>query len=77
MSQVQLAEAKNKFSEYIKAVQSGASFEITVRGVPVAQLSPIHKASSKKGFALRVAQRMGDAATPTLDLRAALLEGRK
>lgn len=77
MSQVQLAEAKNKFSEYIKAVQSGASFEITVRGVPVAQLSPIQKASSKKGFALRVAQRMADAAAPTLDIRAALLEGRK
>ena len=77
MSQVQLAEAKNRFSEYIKAVQSGASFEITVRGVPVAQLSPIHKASSKKGFSLRVAQRMADAATQTLDIRAALLEGRK
>lgn len=77
MSQIQLAEAKNRFSEYIKAVQSGASFEITVRGVPVAQLSPIHKASSKKGFAMRVATRMADPVTPTLDIRAALLEGRK
>ena len=77
MSQVQLAEAKNRFSEYIKAVQSGASFEITVRGVPVAQLSPIHKTSSKNGFAMRVAQRMADVATPTFDIRAALLEGRK
>ena len=77
MSQVQLAEAKNKFSEYIKAVQGGASFEITVRGVPVAQLSPIHKASSKKGFAMRVATRMADPVTPTFDIRAALFEGRK
>ena len=77
MSQVQLAEAKNKFSEYIKAVQGGASFEITVRGVPVAQLSPIHKTSSKNGFAMRVASRMSNPVTPAVDTRAALLEGRK
>jgi prevent-host-death family protein len=77
MSQVQLAEAKNKFSEYIKAVQSGASFEITVRGVPVAQLTPIHKKSSKTGFAARIAARMANPITPTFDVRAAMLEGRK
>jgi prevent-host-death family protein len=77
MSQVQLAEAKNRFSEYIKAVQSGSSFEITVRGVPVAQLTPIHKTTSKKGFAMRVATRMGNPVTPIFDTRAALLEGRK
>ena len=77
MAQVQLAEAKNKFSEYIKAVQSGASFEITVRGVPVAQLTPIHKTTSKKGFAMRVASRMSNANAQDFDIDTALLEGRK
>jgi prevent-host-death family protein len=77
MSQVQLAEVKNKFSEYVKAVQTGAKFEITVRGVPVAQLIPIQKASTKKGFAMRVASRMSNPVTPSFDVRAALLEGRK
>jgi prevent-host-death family protein len=77
MSQVQLAEVKNKFSEYVKAVQAGARFEITVRGVPVAQLVPIQKASSKLGFANRVANHMASATTLTFDITAALLEGRK
>jgi prevent-host-death family protein len=77
MSQVQLAEVKNRLSEYVKAVQTGAKFEITVRGVPVAQLIPIQKASSKKGFAMRVISRMTSPATPTFDVRTALLEGRK
>lgn len=77
MSQVQLAEVKNRLSEYVKAVQSGAHFEITVRGVPVAQLTPIQKTSSKTGFAMRVASRMTNPVTPTFDTRAALLEGRK
>ena len=77
MSQVQLAEVKNRFSEYVKAVQTGATFEITVRGVPVAQLIPIQKASSKKGFAARIASHMAGSVTATFDTRAALLEGRK
>jgi prevent-host-death family protein len=77
VSQVQLAEVKNKFSQYVKAVQTGAKFEITVRGVPVAQLIPMQKASSKQGFAKRVASYMADSTTPTFDIQAALLEGRK
>lgn len=77
MSQVQLADVKNRLSEYVKAVQSGARFEITVRGVPVAQLTPIQKTSSKTGFAMRVTNRMASPVTPTFDIRAALLEGRK
>jgi prevent-host-death family protein len=77
MSQVQLAEVKNKFSEYVKAVQTGAKFEITVRGVPVAQLIPIQKTSTKKGFAMRVASLMANPVTPSFDIRTALLEGRK
>lgn len=77
MSQVQLAEVKNRLSEYVKAVQSGAHFEITVRGVPVAQLTPIQKPASKTGFAERVASRMANPATPVFDIRKALLEGRK
>ncbi|MBK7502236.1 MAG: type II toxin-antitoxin system Phd/YefM family antitoxin [Polaromonas sp.] len=48
MSQVQLAEVKNRLSEYVKAVQTGAQFEITVRGVPVAQLMPISQKQLQK-----------------------------
>lgn len=77
MSQVQLAEVKNRFSEYVKAVQTGATFEITVRGVPVAQLIPIQKVSSKKGFATRIAGHMASSVAATFDTRAALLDGRK
>ncbi len=77
MSQVQLAEVKNRFSEYVKAVQTGAKFEITVRGIPVAQLIPIQKPSTKQGFAERVASRMSNPAMPTFDIRAAIMEGRK
>ncbi len=77
MSQVQLAEVKNRLSEYVKAVQTGARFEITVRGVPVAQLMPISKTTSKEGFAARVASRMAKTNAPLFDVRAALLEGRK
>ena len=77
MSQVQLAEVKNRLSEYVKAVQSGAHFEITVRGVPVAQLTPIKKTTSKTGFAMRVTSRMTNPITPAFDIRTALQEGRK
>ena len=77
MSQVQLAEVKNRLSKYIKAVQLGACFEITVRGVPVAQLTPIQKTTSKAGFAQRVTSRMTNPITPALDIRSAIQEGRK
>lgn len=77
MSQVQLAEVKNRLSEYVKAVQSGAHFEITVRGVPVAQLTPIQKPAIKTGFAQRVRFKMNGAKTSAFDIRSALLEGRK
>lgn len=74
--QVQLAEIKNKLSEYVRAVQNGSTFEITVRGIPVAMLTPINKPSTKAGFQARVLSFMADPATPKLDI-AALKEGRK
>lgn len=77
MSKVQLSNMKNKFSAYIKAVQGGAHFEITVRDVPVAQLTPISKTTSKADFFLRVAKRMNYPVTPAFDTRAALLKGRR
>ena len=77
MSKVQLSKIKNKFSAFIKAVQGGAHFEITVRGVPVAQLTPISKTSSKVGFYLRVTKHMNSPLTPAFDTRAALLKRRK
>ena len=75
--QVQLAEIKNKMSEYVRAVQNGRTFEITVRGIPVAMLTPIAKSSSKAGFQSRVLNFMAHPDTPKLDIKAALQEGRK
>ena len=75
--QVQLAEIKNKMSEYIRAVQNGSTFEITVRGIPVAMLTPINKPLTKAGFQTRVSSFMADPDTPKLDINAALKEGRK
>jgi prevent-host-death family protein len=75
--QVQLTKIKNKLSEYVRAVQNGSSFEITVRGVPVAMLTPINKQSSKAGFQARVLSFMADPDTPKLDINAAMKEGRK
>lgn len=75
--QVQLAEIKNKMSEYVRAVQNGSTFEITVRGVPVAMLTPIAKPASKPGFQARVLALMATPGAPKLDVMAALQEGRK
>ena len=75
--QVQLAEIKNKMSEYVRAVQNGSTFEITVRGVPVAMLTPIAKPTSKTGFQARVLGLMATPGAPRLDIAAALKEGRK
>jgi prevent-host-death family protein len=75
--QVQLAEIKNKMSEYVRAVQNGSTFEITVRGIPVAMLTPINKPLTKAGFQVRVSSFMADPDTPKLDINAALKEGRK
>lgn len=77
MTQIQLSDAKNRLSECVKAVQAGAKFEITVRGVPVAQLIAMPETSSKSGFALRVATHMSHPNTPVFDARTALQEGRK
>lgn len=75
--QVQLAEIKNKLSEYVRAVQKGSSFEITLRGIPVAILTPINKPTIKTGFQARVTSFMADPDTPILDVMAALKESRK
>ena len=75
--QVQLTEIKNKLSEYVRAVQNGSSFEITVRGISVAKLTPINKQSSKADFQARVLNFMAYPGTPKLDIDAALKEGRK
>ena len=50
MQQIQLAEAKNRLSEIARLAQLGETFEITVRGVPVARITPIPKQSNKAGF---------------------------
>jgi prevent-host-death family protein len=75
--QVQLTEIKNKMSEYVRAVQNGSSFEITVRRVPVAMLVPIVNPASKAGFQARVLSRMVSPSAPKLDVMAALQEGRQ
>jgi prevent-host-death family protein len=77
MTQIQLSEAKNRLSACVKAVQAGARFEITVRGVPAAQLIALPKTSSKTGYALRVLTHMSRADTPVFDVQAALQVGRQ
>lgn len=74
--QVQLAEIK-KMSEHVRAVQNGSTFEIAVRGAPVAMLLPIAKSASKSGFQARVLSLMNAPGAPRLDVMAALQEGRK
>jgi len=64
-------------SEYVRAVQNGSTFEITVRGVPVAMLIPITKPPGKSGFQARVLSRMETPGAPRFDTMAALQEGRK
>jgi prevent-host-death family protein len=39
--EVALREANQRFAEYVRAVEAGASFVITRRGRPVARLVPI------------------------------------
>jgi prevent-host-death family protein len=75
--QVQLAEIKNKMSEYVRAVQNGNSFEITVRGVPVAMLVPITSPTTKRGFHERVLSSMKNPKLTQFNINAALKEGRK
>jgi antitoxin (DNA-binding transcriptional repressor) of toxin-antitoxin stability system len=73
---LQLAEIK-KMSEYVRAVQNGSTFEITVRGAPVAILLLIAKPASKPGFRARVLALMATPSAPKLDVMVALQEGRK
>ena len=58
-------------------LQNGSTFEITVRGVPVAMLMPIAKPASKAGFQARVSGLMASPGAPKLDVMSALQEGRK
>ena len=64
-------------SEYVRAVQNGSTFEISVRGVPVSMLTPIAKPASKSGFQARVLSLLNVPGAPRLDAMAALQEGRK
>lgn len=77
MQQIQLAEAKNRLSEIARQAQQGETFELTVRGVPVARITPIPMQSNKAGFHQRVRAFMNRPGIPVMDIRAAIEEGRK
>ena len=69
--------SRKKMSEYVRAGQNGSTFEITVRGVLVAMLTPIANPASKPGFHARVLALMATPGAPKLDVMVALQEGRK
>ena len=58
-------------------MQQGETFELTVRGVPVARITPIPTQSNKAGFHQRVRTFMNRSGIPVVDIRAAIEEGRK
>ena len=66
-----------KKSEYVRAVQNGSTFEITVRGVLVAMLTPIANPASKPDFQARVLDLLATPSAPKLDVMAALQVARK
>jgi len=77
MQQIQLAVAKNRLSEIARQAQQGETFELTVRGVPVARMMPIPTQSNKEGFRQRVRAFMNRPGMPGMDIRAAIEDGRK
>ena len=77
MQQIQLAQAKNRLSEIARLAQGGETFELTVRGVAVARITPVPNAPDKQGFGRRVMARMEKPDLPRLDIRAALADGRR
>jgi prevent-host-death family protein len=77
MQQIQLAVAKNRLSEIARQAQQGETFELTVRGVPVARITPIPTQTNKEGFHQRVRAFMNRPGRPGMDIRAAIEDGRK
>jgi prevent-host-death family protein len=43
-----IAELKNRISEYLAAVERGEEVEVRKRNVPIARIVPIHKEASNK-----------------------------
>lgn len=76
MQQIQLATAKNRLSEIARRAQRGETFELTVRGVPVARITPIPAPTNKDGFHQRVRAFMSRPDMPSLDIRSAIEDGR-
>lgn len=80
MKEIGAFEAKTHFSELLKRVQKGESISITLRGVPVAVLIPLHekKVSENKSLLEDFYQwRKGISWDKTMNTQKAIKEGRR
>jgi prevent-host-death family protein len=67
MKQIQATEAKAKFAEILRTVESGGTIEITRHGRPIARMTPIHTSRQEESrraiAAIREAQKRAPRAT--------------
>ena len=81
MRTISLSDAKNGLSALVREIRGGATIIITDRGVPVAQLMPVGRATGVPSAAIELAQKgrlLLPIAEPTMawrDLPAGQLEG--
>lgn len=62
-----VAELKNRISEYLAAVEKGEEIEVRKRNVPIARIVPIHKEASnqtKLGCGRETGRIVGDITGP-------------
>jgi len=67
MKKANIAELKNRISEYLAAVENGEEVEVTKRNVPIARIVPIHKDApnqTKLGCGKGSGRNLGDITEP-------------
>jgi len=81
MRSISLSDAKNGLSALVREIRGGATIVITDRGVPVAQLMPVGRATGVPSAAIELAQKgrlllpMAEPTTAWRDLPSGQLEG--
>lgn len=81
MRSISLSDAKNELSALVREVRGGAAIVITDRGIPVAQLMPVGRATGVPSAAIELAQKgrlllpMSEPTTAWRDLPSGQLEG--
>jgi len=67
MKTANVAELKNRISEYLAAVEKGEEIEVTKRNVPIARIVPIRKKTqnqTKLGCGKNTGRVLGDITEP-------------